>query len=70
MKNDRVDPKKIIVTRQTDLARLFGVSVGTIAAWRLRGMPGRQGEWPLAEIITWHKRRLLEAAGINPDIFL
>ncbi len=41
------------------LASWFGVSVNTIkTGWRRSGdMPGREGAWPLAEILLWKLRR-------------
>ena len=39
----------------SELAKWFGVSVATVkTGWRRAGdMPGKEGHWPLAEIVFW-----------------
>lgn len=40
-------------SKQADLATLFGVSVDTIGLWRKKGMPGKPGQYDIAQIIAW-----------------
>jgi transposase len=46
-----------IVSRQTDVAEHFGVSVDTVGDWRKLGMPGRRGRWDLQAIKAWRDDR-------------
>lgn len=48
----------------SEVAREFGVSHNTIkTSWRPEGMPGKQGRYPLLEILLWRLRYLAELEG-------
>ena len=66
----RTDHSGVVAT-QGDVARAFGVTVGTVKKdWRPSGMPGRPKHWDLAEIAAWKKLREKDSAtttAINGD---
>jgi hypothetical protein len=53
-----------VVATHAAVAREFGLSVNTIKqSWASEGMPGEKGKYPLAEIVVWRLRYLVELEG-------
>ena len=47
-------PRPIVrATTQTDVAKFFDVSLSTVQAWALRGMPGVKGHYEIGSILRW-----------------
>lgn len=49
--------RELVWRSQADVAKAFGVSETAVQKWLARGMPGRKGSYPVAEICVWYRER-------------
>lgn len=52
-----------VVKNLSEVAAEFGIEATTLrSGWRVQGMPGKAGAWPLADILLWRLRHEAEVA--------
>ena len=64
-KSAEKEPQKVVNTQQ-HVAEALGVSLKTVQGWRLRGMPGGQGNYDLDSIMQWH-RDTIRRGSLDPE---
>ena len=57
------------VRTQLEVAKVFGVTWRTVAKWKSMGMPGKQGNYKIEQILAWKAKNVTgyKPKNIDPD---